>query len=95
MDEFFVDKLTAGSTTCGEISSLFDVPDGSTGGTRLNTIFAQLASYENPDFVGMDAALNRLKGNVSSTRLFSHTRRFAHDVQVLEPWPQRHRGISQ
>ena len=33
-------------------------------GTRLNTIFAQLASFENPDFLGMDAGLNSLKGSV-------------------------------
>ena len=34
-------------------------------GTRLNTIFAQLPSYDNPDLLGMDAGLNGLKGNVS------------------------------
>ena len=41
------------------------MPDVGRGGTRLNTIFAQLPSYDNPDFLGMDAALNRLKGSVS------------------------------
>ena len=41
------------------------MPDVGRVGTRLNTIFAQLPSYDNPDFLGMDAALNRLKGNVS------------------------------
>lgn len=44
---------------------MFDVPDVGRVGTRLNTIFAQLPSYDNPDFLGMDAALNRLKGSVS------------------------------
>ena len=63
LDEFFQAQLEAGFT-CGDITDLFDVNDGSTGGTRLNTIFGQMASLENPDFLGMDAALNRLKGSL-------------------------------
>ena len=62
LDEFFTAQVDAGFT-CGDISKLFDVPDtAAAGGTRLNTIFAQLPSLINPDFVGMDSALNRLKG---------------------------------
>ncbi|KAL8788413.1 MAG: hypothetical protein Q9195_007292 [Heterodermia aff. obscurata] len=63
LDEFFSAQITAG-VQCTDITALFDVNDGSTGGTRLNTIFGQLPSLTNPDFVGMDAALNRLKGSL-------------------------------
>jgi len=35
--------------------------DGVTGGTRLNTTFAQSPSYANPDFLGMDSKLSVLK----------------------------------
>ena len=61
LDEFFTAQIGAGFT-CGDISKLFDVADTAGGGTRLNTIFAQLPSLVNPDFVGMDNRLNRLKG---------------------------------
>ena len=61
LDEFFTAQVSAG-LTCGDISNLFDVPDTASADTRLNTIFAQLPSLTNPDFVGMDSALNRLKG---------------------------------
>lgn len=64
LDEFFTAQ-NLGGISCEEISAIFDIPDGSTGGTRLNTIFAQLPSYTNPDFLGMDSALNNLKGKVS------------------------------
>lgn len=61
LNEFFAAQIGAGFI-CIDITALFDVADGSTGGTRLNTIFAQLPSLTNLDFLGMDAALNRLKG---------------------------------
>ncbi|KAK0515879.1 hypothetical protein JMJ35_001913 [Cladonia borealis] len=61
LDEFFTAQVSAGFT-CGDISKLFDVSDPASAGTRLNTIFAQLPSVTNPDFLGMDSALNRLKG---------------------------------
>ena len=61
LDEFFTAQVSAG-ITCADISRLFDVSDTVSAGTRLNTIFAQLPSLTNPDFLGMDSALNRLKG---------------------------------
>ena len=64
LDEFFAAQVAAGMG-CDVVSALFDVPDLGRVGTRLNTIFAQLPSYENPDFLGMDASMNRLKGTVS------------------------------
>jgi len=43
---------------------LFDTPDSAnSAGSRLNTIFGRLPSLTNPDFLGMDAALNKLKGS--------------------------------
>jgi len=39
LDGFFAVQVAKGFT-CGEITTLFDVVDGATGGTRLNTIFA-------------------------------------------------------
>ena len=61
MNEFFAAQVSAGFS-CADITLLFDVADATTGGTRLNTIFAQLPSFKNPDFLGMDARLNGLKG---------------------------------
>lgn len=62
VDDFFAAQV-AGGFTCADIATLFDVTDGATGGTRLNSVFGQLASYTNPDFLGMDSALNGLKGS--------------------------------
>lgn len=64
LDEFFGDQIAAGFT-CANVTRLFDVPDGANSGTRLNSIFGQLASYENPDFLGMDTKYNSFKGSVS------------------------------
>ena len=61
LDEFLTVQVSAG-ITCGDISKLFDVSDTASAGTRLNTIFAQLPSLTNPDFLGTDSTLNRLKG---------------------------------
>ena len=73
LQEFFAEQIkymaqgTSQQAACSSIQALFDVPDGNaTKETRLNTVFGQLASYENPDFVGMDRSLNNLKGTVSS-----------------------------
>lgn len=63
LDEFFQDQISAGFT-CPNVQALFDPPGSMNGETRLNKIFAQLASFENPDFLGMDAGLNGLKGSV-------------------------------
>jgi hypothetical protein len=51
------------------MANVFDVHDVINGGTRLNTTFAQLPSYQNPDFLGMDAGLNSFKGMVSRLSL--------------------------
>ena len=67
LDEFFTAQVQSGATSCEQITALFDVQDAANGGTRLNTIFAQLPSYINPDFVGMDKSLNGLKGSVSAS----------------------------
>lgn len=64
LDEFFHDQIAAGFT-CTNITRLFDVPDSANTGTRLNSIFGQLASYENPDFLGMDTKYNSYKASVS------------------------------
>ena len=61
LDEFFAAQIAA-DVKCTDIGALFDVTDGTTGSTRLNTVFGQLPSLTNPDFIGMDTALNRLKG---------------------------------
>ena len=61
LDEFFTAQV-AGGFTCADMTLLFDVADPANGGTRLNTIFGQLPSYTNPDFLGMDTSLNGLKG---------------------------------
>ena len=67
LDEFFATQITAGFT-CQDITTLFDVEDTENpGSTRLGTIFGQVASFINPDFVGMDGALNALKGAVRNT----------------------------
>lgn len=67
LDEFFASRITP-SFDCTDISRLFDVYDYThypdRVGTRLNTIYSQLASYSNPDFLGMDGGLNDLKGNL-------------------------------
>jgi hypothetical protein len=47
-----------------DTTTLFDVADGSSGGTRINTVFGQLASFTNPDFPGMETALNGLEGSL-------------------------------
>ena len=66
LDEFFASQITAGFT-CQDIATLFDVEDTENPGfTRLGTIFGQVASFTHPDFVGMDGALNALKGAVSN-----------------------------
>ncbi|KAL8896620.1 MAG: hypothetical protein Q9207_007630 [Kuettlingeria erythrocarpa] len=67
LGEFFASRITP-SFNCTDINTLFDEYDY-TGwpdrvGTRLNTIFSQLASYSNPDLLGMDGELNNLKGNL-------------------------------
>ena len=73
LQEFFAEQIkvmsqqTSQKAACSSVQALFDVPDGNgTKDTKLNTVFGQLASYENPDFVGMDKSLNALKGSVSS-----------------------------
>ncbi|KAL8743846.1 MAG: hypothetical protein Q9184_008067 [Pyrenodesmia sp. 2 TL-2023] len=67
LDEFFASRITS-SFDCIDISRLFDVNDythyPTRLGTRLNTIYSQLASYDNPDFLGMDGYLNDLKGKL-------------------------------
>ena len=68
LNEFFAAQIGAGFT-CTDITTLFDVADGSTGGTRLNTIFAQLPSLTYPDFLGMDGRINGLKGSLWNPNL--------------------------
>ncbi len=87
LDEFFAAQITAGiGITCDDVTTLFDVPDVGRVGTRLNTIFAQLPSYDNPDFLGMDAALNRLKGYVShSSRYFKESENAQGHVECIKP----------
>ncbi|KAL8832079.1 MAG: hypothetical protein Q9191_000501 [Dirinaria sp. TL-2023a] len=68
LDEFFKAQIDAGFV-CADVTNLFDLNDGNTEGTRLNTVFDQLPSLTNPDFVGMDAALNRLKGSLWNPNL--------------------------
>ena len=64
LDEFFASQNAADGGSCKVISALFDQPDSANApGSRLNTVFGQLPSLINPDFLGMDAALNRLKGS--------------------------------
>lgn len=71
LNEFFGAQITSmtqkksKAAACAAISALFDVPDAATNGTKLNSVYAQLASYTNPDFLGMDRALNAYKGAVS------------------------------
>ncbi len=65
LDEFFAAQITT-DFTCADITTLFDVPDtAARTGSRLNTFSAQLASYQNPDFLGMDKKYNGFKGCVS------------------------------
>ena len=60
LDDIFGAQVASGFS-CGDITTLFDMVDGATGGTRLNTTFAQSPSYANPDFLGMDSKLSVLK----------------------------------
>ncbi len=83
LDEFFQDQI-AGGFTCPNIQALFDAPGSMDGATRLNKIFAQLASFENPDFLGMDAGLNGLKGSVCWDNIFYQSLSFSlSSVSVL------------
>lgn len=62
LKQFFEDHINV-AFDCDDVKTLFDQTDHNhLPGTRLNTIFAQLASYTNPDFLGMDSTLNGLKG---------------------------------
>ena len=63
LDGFFKAQFDNGFT-CTDITTLFDHADGQTGGTRVNTIFAQLASLTNPDFLGISGSLNLFKGSL-------------------------------
>ncbi|MCJ1276831.1 hypothetical protein MMC21_004638 [Puttea exsequens] len=63
LDEFFAAQFAAGFT-CNDITTLFDVIESSTGSTRLDYIFSQLASFAHPDFLGMDSKFNTLKGSL-------------------------------
>jgi len=63
VDEFFAAQVALGST-CADTTTLFDVADGSSGGTRINTVFGQLASFTNPDFPVMETTLNGLEGSL-------------------------------
>lgn len=74
LDEFFTSQITQ-AFDCTDISILFDPYDYTdhdpsdpssldSVGTKLSIVFSQLASYENPDFLGMDGDLNNLKGNL-------------------------------
>ena len=67
VDESFAAQIVAGFT-CTDVTTLFDVTDTAapSNRTRLNTIFVQLSSYQNPDFLGMDKKYNGFKGCVSS-----------------------------
>ena len=82
-NEFFIAQLKAGFT-CVDITSLLDVDDGSTGGTRLNTIFGQLASLTNLDFLGMNAALNRFKGTLCDPNLKGADLGYAHPEACIQ-----------
>lgn len=65
VDEFFQAQVAAGNT-CANLNTIWD-PNGdptNTRSTRLNVVFNQIASFQNPDFIGMDAGLNALKGSV-------------------------------
>ena len=68
LDNFFETQL-ATAVSCKDIQNLFDKQDMTQTNpdlTRLNSIFAQLPSYVNADFIGMDAGLNAVKGVVGS-----------------------------
>ncbi|KAL2046150.1 hypothetical protein N7G274_001597 [Stereocaulon virgatum] len=83
LDEFF--SYQNESVTCAEMANVFDVHDVINGGTRLNTIFAQLPSYQNPDFLGMDAGLNSFKGMLWNPDL--------QDMPNLKAVPKNYNGV--
>ena len=64
LDEFLKAQVDGGFS-CEDIITLFDQIDAETEGkTRLYRLFAQLPSYTNPEFIGMDYGLNQLKGKL-------------------------------
>lgn len=71
LDEFFRLRGLPGRSGCPTIRQVFNrLAGGST--TRLNYIFDQLGNYNHPDFVGMDATLNQVKGSFWNPSLISY-----------------------
>ena len=55
------------SITCADIQTIFDEeedPNNPELGTRLNVLFSNIASYEHPDFLGMQGILNKRKSKI-------------------------------
>ena len=65
LQEFFTNAIGPGD--CSGIESLFNLKADPTNtlSTLLTSVFANLASYENPYFLGISSALNSMKANVS------------------------------
>ena len=67
LTEFFTDMLDAGTMSCAEFNAAWNV--GANGNTttpsRLDTIFGNVASFKNPEFVGMAQVINSLKNLVT------------------------------
>lgn len=64
LKKFFESRITAAN--CADFKTIFDAKDQASPDqkdTRLQTIWNQLPSNTNPDFAGMDAKINQVKGN--------------------------------
>ena len=72
LDMYFYERLESRQITCGDIQAVFDEQQDATNpdlGTRLNFLFSNLASYQNPDFVGMWGNWNQRKSRIWDTNL--------------------------
>lgn len=71
LDEFFGWRTLPNTFGCPNIQKLFNQPSTIIGssGTLLNFIFSHIASRDQPDFIGMDAALNKIKGSLWNRNL--------------------------
>lgn len=95
LDEFFAWQITPGYTACPNVKKLYDMPFPQTDGSRattLNFIFSQLASFSElqsipaqPDFIGMDGGLNKVKGSLWNLGL-SH-------FPIILPDPTRQKKV--
>ncbi|KAI9691595.1 MAG: hypothetical protein M1822_007666 [Bathelium mastoideum] len=83
LKEFFAEMLKS-QLSCADLNSFFMATDTANGREpRLQTLWNQLPSSQNPDFAGMDSVLNNYKGVALGTGSYQKFQSDADKLQFL------------